>query len=137
MNSVKLVEDFCARVLTARNPNAVDWFVADGFSIRTNGSGVISLADAKRVVFPVLSRLDDFKFTLAEVFQNEDGSRVISHWRVQGNFNEAKSGPGRPTHLTCGGMTVWAFREDGKLLHSWIEQSTWEWLQRVHLRLNG
>jgi hypothetical protein len=36
----------------------------------------------------------------------------------------------RPITLT--GTAVWAVWEDGKLLHNWVERSSWELFQRLN-----
>jgi hypothetical protein len=34
--------------------------------------------------------------------------------------------------FTLTGTAVWAVREDGKLLHNWVERSSWELFQRLN-----
>jgi len=70
-------------------------------------------------------------FETIESFQNVDGSRVASRWRVRGRNNGLFGLPpdGRPIEFT--GTAVWALGADGKLLHNWVERSAWETYQRL------
>jgi hypothetical protein len=35
------------------------------------------------------------------------------------------------TPIAFTGTAVWAVREDGKLLHNWVERSSWELFQQL------
>src|SRR3954453_10507175 len=130
-NSVKIVEEFWATVWKARDPEAVDRFVADDFVLTTGGVDVVSRARFKEWVRQFLARITDFEFEVVETFQNDDGSRVASRWRVTGKNNGVlgTEADQRPIALT--GTAVWAVRDDGKLLHNWVERSSWELYQRL------
>jgi hypothetical protein len=64
-----------------------------------------------------------------ETFQNEDGRRVASRWRITGKNNGMLGTPPQPISFT--GTAVWAVREDGKLCHNWVERSTFELFQQL------
>jgi steroid delta-isomerase-like uncharacterized protein len=130
LNSVAIVEAFWAAVWQARNPEAIDEFVADDFVLTTGGVDV-PRDRFKEWVKLFLEKIDDFQFEVIESFQNEDGSRVASRWRVTGRNNGVlgTSADGKPISLT--GTAVWAVAPDGKLLHNWVERSSWELHQRL------
>jgi hypothetical protein len=84
LDAVKIVESFWADVWAARNPEAIDRYVVADFVI-TNGGVDICTRDAfKQWVRDFLSKIIDFEFETIESFQNADGSRVASRWRVRG-----------------------------------------------------
>ena len=86
-NSVKIVEDFWAAVWKARNPDAIDRFVDDDFVITTGGVDVVTRDGFKEWAWQFLEKITDLGFEVVETFQNEDGSRVASRWRVTGKNN--------------------------------------------------
>ena len=125
LDAVSIVEDFWKSVWQARNPEAVDRFVVDDFVITTDSVDIVSKAKFKAWVQGFLTRIDNFEFEVIETFQNEDGSRVASRWRVTGNNNGIMGSipDGQPISFT--GTAVLALNEEGKLLHNWVERSTW------------
>lgn len=54
-----------------------------------------------------------------ESFQNEDGNRGASGWRVVGRNNGILGGESGQREIAFTGAAVWAVREDGKLLCNW------------------
>lgn len=54
-----------------------------------------------------------------ESFQNEDGNRGASGWRVVGRNNGILGGESGQREIAFTGTAVWAVREDGKLLCNW------------------
>lgn len=131
LDSVAIVQAFWAAVWKARDPEAVDRFVVDDFVLTTGGVDVVSRDSFKSWIKQFLGKIADFEFEVVETFQNEDGSRVASRWRVTGRNNGVlgTTADGRPISFT--GTAVWAVREDGKLLHNWVERSSWELYQRL------
>src|SRR3569832_41484 len=118
LDAVTIVENFWKAVWEARNPEAVDRFVVDDFVITTDGEDIVSKAKFKAWVQSFLARIDDFQFEVIETFQNEDGSRVASRWRVTGNNNGIMGSipDGQPISFT--GTAVLALNAEGKLLHN-------------------
>jgi NADPH:quinone reductase-like Zn-dependent oxidoreductase len=58
----------------------------------------------------------DFQFEVVETFQNEDGSRVASRWRVTGKNNGALGTAADQRRKAFTGTAVWAVRQDGNTL---------------------
>lgn len=114
-----------------RDPEKVDDFVVDDFVITTGGERVEGRENFKAWVRAFLDKIHDFEFEVVETFQNHDGSRVASRWRIHGRNNGmlGTAPDRRPISFT--GTAVWAVREDGKLLHNWVERSSWELFQRL------
>ena len=125
LDAVSIVEDFWKSVSKARNPEAIDRFVVDDFVITTDGIDVVSKAKFKAWVQGFLARIDNFEFEVIETFQNEDGSRVASRWRVTGNNNGIMGSIPDGQLISFTGTAVLALNTEGKLLHNWVERSTW------------
>ena len=80
MNSVRIVEEFWARVWKAREPEAIDDFVIDDFVITSGGADVVSRTKFKEWAAAFMAKINDLQFEVIETFQNEDGSPVASRW---------------------------------------------------------
>jgi ketosteroid isomerase-like protein len=131
LNSVKIVEESWAAVWKARDPEAIDRFVVDDFVLTTGGVDVVFRAGFKKWAAQFMGKIIDLEFEAVETFQNEDGSRVVSRWRITGKNNGMRGTSADQRPITFAGTAVWAVREDGKLLHNWVERSSWELFQRL------
>ena len=85
MNSVKIVEDFWAAVWKSTNPDAIADFAVEDAIITTGGVEIKGRDKFIAWARDFFSKINDFDFE--ETFQNEDGSRVASLWRVTGKNN--------------------------------------------------
>ena len=111
LDAVKIVESFWAEVWAAGNPDAIDRYVVEDFVI-TSGSVDIRTRDAfKQWVREFLSKILDLEFETVESFQNADGSRVASRWRVRGRNNGLFGLPpdGRPLSTVSPGSSPLGF----------------------------
>jgi hypothetical protein len=79
-----------------------------------------------------MAKITDLDFEVVENFQNEDVSRVALRWRITGKNNGLLGTAADHRPFTLTGTGVWAVREDGKLLHNWVERSSWELFQRLN-----
>ncbi|MBN9522900.1 nuclear transport factor 2 family protein [bacterium] len=131
LDAVRIVESFWADVWAARDPDAVDRYVVEDFVLTSGGVDVRTRAAFKQWVRDFLATVLDLEFETVESFQNADGSRVASRWRVRGRNNGVFGLPpdGRPIEFT--GTAVWAVRADGQLLHNWVERGAWEACRRL------
>jgi hypothetical protein len=91
MNSVKIVEEFWERVWKARNPAAIDNLVIDDFVIRTGCVDVVSRTKLKEWAAAFIAKINGLQFEVIETFQNEDGGRVASRWRIAGKNNGTRA----------------------------------------------
>ncbi|GAA5165900.1 hypothetical protein GCM10023214_37650 [Amycolatopsis dongchuanensis] len=131
VNAVEVVESFWRDVWNARNPAAVDEYVVEDFVITNAGQRIEGRENFKRWIAAFLAQVHDFELEVLETFQNHDGSRVASRWRVHGRNNGVlgTEPDGRPISFT--GTAVWEVREDGKLVHNHVERASWELFQRL------
>jgi hypothetical protein len=87
VDALKIVESFWADVWVARDPEAVDHYVVEDVVITSGGMDIHTKDAFKQWVRDFLSKIVDFEFETIESFQNADGSRVASRWRVRGRNN--------------------------------------------------
>jgi hypothetical protein len=125
-DSVGIVENFWREVWQQQNPAAIDRLVDDDFVITSGGRDIVGKAAFKAWVADFLSKVDDFRFHVVETFQNADGSRVASRWRVTGR-NKGLMGTdpnGAPIEMV--GTAVWEVGPDGLLRHNWVDRNAYE-----------
>lgn len=132
MNSVKIVEDFWEAVWKSRNPDAIADFVVDDVILTTGGVDVVGKKGFISWGWQFLKKIDDFRFEVIETFQNADGSRVASRWRVTGRNNGVLGTVADHKPISFTGIAIWAVRQDGKLLHNWVERASWEMYQQLN-----
>src|SRR5271170_1378208 len=130
MNSVKIVEDFWTAVWKSRNPDAIADFVVEDAIITTGGVEIKGRDKFITWAWDSLSKINDFGFEVLETFQNEDGSRVASLWRVTGKNNGMLGTPPDQKPIAFTGTAVWDVRSDGKLLRNRVERASWEAFQQ-------
>jgi SnoaL-like domain len=110
--SVEIIENFWAQVWQSRNSHAVDKLIAEDFTITSGGVDIHSHAEFKKWISAFLSSINDFRFEVIETFQNEDGSRIASRWRVAGKNNGFMGSEPCQTPFTMVSTAVWEVRED-------------------------
>ncbi|MBA4097155.1 MAG: SnoaL-like polyketide cyclase [Rhodospirillum sp.] len=125
-NSVAIVEHFWKEVWQKQNPEAVDRLVSEDFILTSGDHDVRSRADFKTWVKQFLERVHDFRFHIVETFQNEDGSRVASRWRITGRNNGMMGTKPNGVPFEMSGTAVWEVGEDGLLRHNWVERNAFE-----------
>jgi steroid delta-isomerase-like uncharacterized protein len=130
-SSAEIVESFWHAVWNGHDPDAVDEFVVDDFVITSGGERIEGRENFKAWIRAFLAQVHDLELEIVETFQNQDGSRVASRWKVHGRNNGVlgTEPDGRP--ISFSGTAVWEVREDGKLLHNHVERASWELYQRL------
>ncbi len=78
-----------------------------------------------------MAKINDLQFEVIETFQNEDGSRVASRWRIAGKNNGILGTAADQQAILFTGTAVWAVREDGELYHNWVERSSFELFEQL------
>ncbi|MCI2416381.1 ester cyclase [Saccharopolyspora sp. K220] len=130
-NSVEIVEAFWEAVWNGHDPDAVDRFVVEDFVITNAGEDIVGRENFKTWIAAFLDKVHDLELEVIETFQNEDGSRVASRWRLHGKNNGVLGTEPDGQQIAVTGTAVWAVREDGKLLHNWVERASWELFQKL------
>ena len=132
LNAVAIVEAFWAEVWQSpQNPDAVDDFVSEDFVITSGGVDIVSRSAFKAWIIGFQQTISGLEFDIIESFQNADGSRVASRFRMHGRNNGflGTAPDQRPVAFT--GTAIWAVSPDGTLLHNWVERSAWEAYQSL------
>jgi predicted ester cyclase len=132
VNAVAAVENFWKEVWQSpQNPDAIDRLVSEDFVITTGGVDIVSRAKFKEWVIGFQSKINDLEFEIVESFQNAEGTRVASRWRVRGKNNGILGTKPDQRDVSFTGTAVFAVRDDGVLLHNWVERSAWELYQAL------
>lgn len=131
VNAVQVVEDFFTAVWQQLDVEAIDRFVVDDFVITSDGVDIVSREKFKQWVAGFQRRINHFRFEIIESFQNAEGSRVASRWRVSGRNNGVLGSVPDQQPISFTGSAVWALNAEDKLLHNWVERSTWALAQRL------
>src|SRR3546814_18116669 len=66
------------------------------------------------------------EFECLEIFQNAEGSRVASRWRLTGRNNGIMGTEPDGAPIEMVGTAVWEVDGDGLLRHNWVERNAWE-----------
>src|SRR3546814_19569485 len=110
------VERCWAEVWTQpQNPDAIDDLVAEDFVITSGGKDIVSREAFKAWVIDFQSKLLDMEFECLEIFQNAEGSRVASRWRLTGSNNGIMGTEPDGAPIEMVGTAVWEVDGDGLL----------------------
>jgi len=101
------------------------------WTIGTGGETVTGRENFKKWIEGFLATINDLHLEVLESFQNADGSRVASRWRLTGKNNGFAGTAPDQQDIEMTGTAVWAVREDGKLLSNHVERAALEQLQRL------
>jgi len=126
-SSVEIVENFWAEVWHhPQDPAAINRLVHEDFVITSGGNDIVGRENFKAWVEDFQSRVLDFKFEVIETFQNQDGSRVASRWRVTGRNNGLMNTDPNGAPFVMVGTAVWEIGPDGLLHHNWVDRNAFE-----------
>jgi steroid delta-isomerase-like uncharacterized protein len=121
--AVEIVESFWDEVWNSADPAAADRFVTEDFVITNAGRDIVGREAFKSWIAAFLADLHEMRLDVIESFANSDGSRVACRWRVTGTNNGFDHTAAIGERLSFTGTAVWQVREDGKLLHNWVERA--------------
>jgi hypothetical protein len=125
--SVETVENFWREVWQApQNPEAIDRLVVDEFVITSGGRDIVGRGAFKAWVREFHSKVIDMQFHVIETFQNQDGTRVASRWRMTGRNNGLMGTAPNLLPFEMFGTAVWDVGSDGLLRHNWVERNAFE-----------
>ena len=131
MDAVAVVESFWRDVWNGHDPDAIDRYVVEDFVITNAGRRIEGREAFKAWVAAFLEQVRDLRLEVVETFQNQDGSRVASRWRIHGLNNGVLGTRPDGQPISFSGTAVWEVRADGKLLHNHVERASWELYQRL------
>ncbi len=126
-DSVAIVHRFWAEVWQRpQNPDAIDSLVTEDFVITSGGNDIVSRDAFKAWVIEFQSKVIDMDFHIVESFQNHDGSRVASRWRVTGRNNGIMGTEPNGAPIEMVGTAVFKVGGDGLIRHNWVDRNAWE-----------
>ena len=125
-SSVTIVETFWREVWQGLNPEAVDELVHEDFVITSGGNDIVGRDRFKAWVRDFQSKVADFQFHIVETFQNHDGNRVASRWRVTGRNNGLMNTEPNGAPFEMFGTAILEVGPDGRLHRNWIERNAFE-----------
>ena len=124
--AVEIVEGFWREVWQARDPQAAARFVAEDFVITSGGVDIKGRDAFIQWIGAFLAKIEDFQFSAIETFQNAEGTRVASRWKLSGKNKGFVGGRSCGTPFEMLGTAVWEVRADGLLQHNWVERNSLE-----------
>ena len=133
-SSIDVARDFFEQVWRPTpNFDALDDVVVEDFVFISGGHSIEGREAFKKWAKGFIAAIGNLKLEIVESFENRDGSRVASTWRLTGTNNGAfgTDPDGRPIEMT--GSAIMAVRNDGMLLSNRVERNALE----VYKRLTG
>jgi len=124
--AVEIVESFWREVWQAKDPQAAARFVAEDFVITSGGVDIVGREAFIEWIEVFLSKIEDFTFGSIETFQNKEGTRVASRWKLTGKNKGFIGARSCSTPFEMLGTAVWEVRTDGLLAHNWVERNSLE-----------
>jgi SnoaL-like polyketide cyclase. len=124
--AVEIVESFWREVWQAKDPQAATRFVAEDFVITSGGVDIVGREAFIEWIDAFLAKIEDFEFASIETFQNAQGTRVASRWKLAGKNNGFIGGRSCNRSFEMLGTAVWEVRPDGLLAHNWVERNALE-----------
>ncbi len=136
-NAVELVEEFLLSAFVRHDFEAAEELVSDQFVLRSSGSRLITWDRLRSGIEDIIRCGENVALRSLDAFANEDGSRVVSHWRLDGMRSIMKCGASHREGFVFGGLLVWTVGKDGRLLQVWVERNTWDvlsaWIGRTRM----
>jgi hypothetical protein len=116
VNAVPIVEDFWAAVWKTRSPGAIQHFVVDEFVLVTGGKEIKNKENFIAWVRDFLERSMISNLRSSKIFQNENGTRVASLWRVKRKNNGILGTPQDQRPIAFTGSAIWTLTK----MESWF-----------------
>jgi SnoaL-like polyketide cyclase. len=133
--AVDIVESFWREVWSARDAAAAARFVSEDFVITTGGVDIQGRDAFIAWIEAFLAKIDDFQFNSIETFQNAEGTRVASRWKLSGRNRGFFGGHECLTPFEMLGTAIWEVGRDGRLLHNWVERNALEVQRQLSIAL--
>ncbi|WCT13357.1 ester cyclase [Mucilaginibacter jinjuensis] len=134
MSSIDKVLYFWDHVWSAPyHIDLIDELMTDDFIITNAGSEIQGRENFKLWVASLLSVVRESNLENLEIFESQDGTRVVSRWIFSGLNYGIFNLPAAGQPISFTGTAIWEIR-DGKLAHNWVERSALELYQQLQDR---
>ena len=117
-----------------QNYDAIDHLVVEDFVFISGGSRIEGRAAFKKWVEEFSAAIGNFDSEIVDSFENSDGSRVASTFRVTGTNNGAFGTEPDDSPIELTGIAISAVRRDGMLLSNQVERNAFEVYERLTAR---
>lgn len=117
-----------------QNFDAIDDLVVEDFVFISGGSRIEGRDAFKKWVEEFSAAIGNFDSEIVESFENSDGSRVASTFRVTGTNNGAFGTKPDNSPIELTGIAISAVRDDGMLLSNQVERNAFEVYERLTAR---
>ena len=117
-----------------QNYDAIDDLVVEDFVFISGGSRIDGREAFKKWVEEFSAAIRNFDSEIVDSFENSDGSRVASTFRVTGTNNGAFGTKPDDSPIEMTGIAISAVRPDGMLLSNQVERSAFEMYQQLTAR---
>jgi hypothetical protein len=133
-SAVDIVQKFWNEVWHhPQNPDAIYALVHEDFVITSGGHDIRTRDAFKAWVVGFQGQVNDLKFEVLDIFQNPEGTRVATRWRLVGRNNGFLGTEPDGSVITLVGNAIIAVGEDGLIHHNWVDRNAYE----VHGHLSG
>jgi hypothetical protein len=129
------VHNFWAQVWQSpQNYDAIDDLVVEDFVFISGGHRIEGREAFKKWVEDFSAAIGNLESEIVDSFENRDGSRVASTFRITGTNNGAfgTTPDGCPIEMT--GIAISAVRDDGMLLSNQVERNAFEAYKQLTAR---
>jgi hypothetical protein len=129
------VHNFWAQVWQSpQNYDAIDDLVVEDFVFISGGHRIEGREAFKKWVKDFSAAIGNLESEIVDSFENRDGSRVASTFRITGTNNGAfgTTPDGCPIEMT--GIAISAVRDDGMLLSNQVERNAFEAYKQLTAR---
>lgn len=131
-NSVEIVKRVWELVLVQKRFSALSGFVTEDFEARSSNKEALP-RELLQYGLAILREFDNLHLAISDIFENEDGTRVLGHWKLSGSC-QVPGCPGSSTErISFAGLIIFAIH-DGKLRSVWVERVAWDFFHRLTAR---
>jgi predicted ester cyclase len=103
----------------------IDELMTEDFTITNAGKDIQGREHFKAWIKGFQEKIKNGRLENTEIFENADGTRVVSRWTFSGYNNGIFDLPPDGRFISFTGIAVWEIR-DNKLAHNWVERSAYE-----------
>jgi hypothetical protein len=131
-SGIDAVHNFWEQVWQSpQNYDAIDDLVVEEFVIISGGRRIEGRDAFKNWAEDFSAAIGHFDSEIVDSFENRDGSRVASTFRVTGTNNGAFGTKPDDSPIELTGIAISAVRDDGMLLSNQVERNAFEMYKRL------
>ena len=134
-SGIHAVHNFWEQVWKSpQNFDAIDELVVEDFVIISGGRRIEGREAFKKWVEDFSAAIGNLESEIVDSFENRDGSRVASTFRITGTNNGAFGTKPDDSPIEMTGIAISAVRDDGMLLSNQVERNAFETYKQLTAR---